>query len=265
MNNRYLGALMLLPLVALLFVGGDILKYGVLILSLLGMREFYKVLKFKNINSLGFIGYIFCVIYYLYMGKQVNFQLLTMLIILGTLILLIVPLFIPYYNFLDCGATLLGFVYVAVFFSLIPVIFFKEQGRYLIWLIFLSSWLCDTSAYYVGRCFGKHKISPKTSPNKTIEGSIGGLIGSTAACLIFGSIIQRYGVNIALYHFAAIGFICGILCQCGDLVASSIKRYAGVKDFSHLIPGHGGILDRFDSILFASVVVYYYITMILGM
>ena len=131
-----------------------------------------------------------------------------------------------------------------------------EYGKYLVWLVFIASWLCDTTAYYVGRMFGKTKLCPEVSPKKTVEGSIGGLLGSAISCGVFGFIIASYGVNISLIHYVIIGLICGVFCQFGDLVASSIKRYAGVKDYSNLIPGHGGILDRFDSILFSSVVVF---------
>jgi phosphatidate cytidylyltransferase len=91
------------------------------------------------------------------------------------------------------------------------------------------------------------------------------IISSCLACGIFGIFLRSFSVNINIVHFFLIGLICGVACQFGDLMASSIKRYIGVKDFSNLIPGHGGILDRFDSILFASVVVYYYMSFILGM
>ncbi len=159
--------------------------------------------------------------------------------------------------------TLLGFLYVPIFFSFIVLVNNKTYGNYLVWLIFISAWLCDTTAYYVGKYLGKNKLCPKVSPKKTIEGSIGGIIGASLACTIFGMVIFRLGVNIGIIHYILIGLICGIVCQFGDLVASSIKRYAGVKDYSNLIPGHGGILDRFDSILFSSVAVYYYLTFIL--
>ena len=113
--------------------------------------------------------------------------------------------------------------------------------------------------YYTGRAFGKRKVAPKVSPKKTVEGLIGGILGATLGCGIYGIIISRYGVEINVIHFFLIGAICGIMGFFGDLVASSIKRYVGIKDYSNLIPGHGGILDRFDSILFNAVVVFYYL------
>lgn len=264
MNNRYLGALILAPLVIFLFIGGEVLKYGVLILSLMGMYEFYKVLKVKNVNALSFFGYLLCIIYYITLNNTLNTSFIFYITIAAVLLLLCVPILDTKYNFIDIAVTLLGFLYVAVFFSFIILVNRKANGQYFIWLIFLSSWLCDTAAYYIGKTFGKNKLCPKISPKKTIEGSIGGLIGSILSCLLLGMYLLSVGINIGLVHYIIIGACCGVFSQLGDLVASSIKRWAGVKDYSSLIPGHGGILDRFDSILFSSVIVYYYLTFIIG-
>ncbi len=264
MNKRYLGALLLSPMLIFLFIGGVYLKYFTLIISLIGMYEFYTVIKEKKINALSYISYILCIIYYTLLDNTMSFQTVMLLLIAAVFIMLCIPVINTKYNFIDISVSVFGFVYIAVFFSFIVLVNFKVYGNYLIWLIFISSWLCDTTAYYVGRYMGKNKLCPKVSPKKTIEGSLGGLLGSSAACGIFGLVIISKGVNIPLIHFILIGLICGVFCQFGDLVASSIKRYVNVKDYSNLIPGHGGILDRFDSILFASVVVYYYITLIIG-
>ncbi|WP_315114879.1 phosphatidate cytidylyltransferase [uncultured Clostridium sp.] len=260
MNSRYLGALILSPLLIVLFIGGTALKYLALILSLLGMSEFYKVLKEKNIHPLSYIGYAMCLIYYVFLNLNVN-QLFNVITI-SVMVLLIIPILNRKYNFIDASITLLGFLYIAVFFSFIVLVSRKVYGNYLVWTIFISSWICDTSAYYTGKYFGKTKLCPEISPKKTIEGSIGGLLGSSIACGLFGMFLQGKGVTIPIIHFFLLGGISGILVQFGDLVASSIKRFLGVKDYSDLIPGHGGILDRFDSILFAAIVVYYYFTLI---
>lgn len=262
MNKRYLGALILSPLLIFLFLGGFYLKYFALILALGGMYEFYKVIKQKNINSISYIGYILCIIYYIMLDKNMNYHIVTLLIIASVLILLCIPVLDTKYNFIDVSTTILGFLYVGIFFSFIVLINQKTYGNYLVWLVFISSWLCDTTAYYVGRSLGKTKLCPKVSPKKTIEGSLGGLLGSAVACTLFGFAISKYNVSIPLYHYFIIGILCGVFCQFGDLVASSIKRYVNVKDYSNLIPGHGGILDRFDSILFSSVVVYFYLTLV---
>ncbi|WP_125153738.1 phosphatidate cytidylyltransferase [Clostridium rectalis] len=264
MNNRYIGALILSPLLVFLFIGGIYLKYLVFILSLMGLYEFYKVIKEKEINSFSIIGYIFCIIYYIYMGENINTEFIFYIIVLATIISLIIPVIDVKYNFIDSAATILGCIYVPVFFSFIVAVNNKMNGNYFVWLIFIASWVGDTSAYYTGKYFGNNKLCPKVSPKKTIEGSIGGLLGSAIGCGIFGFFIINKGVNILLIHFIILGVLSGILSQLGDLVASSIKRYAGVKDYSNLIPGHGGILDRFDSILFSTVAVYYYLNFIIG-
>lgn len=265
MNKRYLGALMISPLLIFLFIGGIYLKYFTLALSLAGIYELYTVVKQKNINTLSYVGYILCIIYYILLNKNINSQGIILLVTVAVFIMLCIPTIDLKYNFIDIAVTVFGFIYIAVFFSFIFLVSEKNYGSYLVWLIFISSWICDTAAYYVGRYLGKNKLCPKVSPKKTVEGSLGGLLGSVLACTIFGFIISNFGVNISLYHYTIIGGLSGMFCQFGDLAASSIKRYANVKDYSNLIPGHGGILDRFDSILFASVVVYYYITLILRM
>lgn len=264
MNKRYLGAIILSPLLVFLFLGGFYLKYFILLLSLGGMYELYKVVKQKNVNAIQLVGYILCVLYYLILNNNMDFKFVLLLVSIGLFIALCIPVINTKYNFIDIAVTLFSFLYVAVFFSFIVLIDNKLNGNYLIWLVFISSWMCDTTAYYTGRAFGKTKLCPEVSPKKTVEGSIGGLLGSTLICGLFGFFIKNQGVNIYIYHYFIIGLICGVFCQFGDLVASSIKRYVGVKDYSNLIPGHGGILDRFDSILFASVVVYSYLTLVVG-
>lgn len=267
MNNRYIGALILAPLIVFLFLGGEYLKYLVMVLSLLGMHEFYKVSTKKHYKPITLVGYILCIVYYLNMSNDFSTSFNVYILIAIIFLLLCIPVVYTNYNFVDVALTTFGFLYVAVFFSFIVFINKKIHGEYLVWIIFICSWVCDTSAYYAGRFLGKggkHKLCPKVSPNKTIEGSIGGLFGSALGCTIYGYAISKYGVPIELYHYPIIGVLCGIFGQFGDLIASSIKRFVGAKDYSNLIPGHGGVLDRFDSILLVSVVVFYYITFILN-
>lgn len=261
MNNRYIGALVLAPILIFLFLGGEPLKYLLLVASVMGLYEFYSVVSKKGIKPFKVVGYVAAIIYYLTLNN-ITFEQVAIILFLVTMVLMCIPAIKPEYNYIDVAVTVLGFIYVAVFFSFISKISYKEGGRFLLWLVFLASWGCDTVAYYSGRLFGKHKLCPKVSPKKTIEGSIGGLLGAVIFCLVFGIIIKDY-VNIPLYHYVIMAAIAGVFSQFGDLAASSIKRYSEVKDYSHLIPGHGGILDRFDSILFSAVVIFYYLTYII--
>lgn len=264
MNNRYIGALLLFPLIIFLFLGGAFLQYASLIIALLGSYEYYKVVKIKNFHPFEMLGYISSILYYILIGYTSNLNVFAYITILGTLIILTIPIINIKYTYIDAAITLLGFIYITVFSSFIYLIQAKQYGNQLVWLVFISSWATDITAYYVGKNFGKKKLCPNVSPNKTIEGSIGGLIGSTLFCGIAGYLFNKSGNPIPIINYLVIGALCGILCQFGDLVASSIKRYSEVKDYSHLIPGHGGILDRFDSILFASVTVYFYLAILLN-
>jgi phosphatidate cytidylyltransferase len=117
-------------------------------------------------------------------------------------------------------------------------------------------------AYYTGRLFGKHKLIERVSPKKTIEGAVGGLAGGALGSFALGLAVQNV-TGIAPVHFLVMGFLGAILGQIGDLAASSIKRYTGEKDFPKIIPGHGGVLDRFDSIIFVSLLVFLYSSYIL--
>ena len=128
-----------------------------------------------------------------------------------------------------------------------------SAGAAYLWLAFLGTWASDTFAYFVGTYLGKHKLCPLISPGKTIEGAIGGMIGSVIAIMLLGVLFK-----LPVYHCIIMGILVGIAAPLGDLVESAIKRFAGVKDSGQILPGHGGILDRFDSILFTVPAIYYY-------
>lgn len=261
LNNRYIGAAMIAPFILFIFLGGIYLKGFTILLSIAGLYEFYKAVKEKKINPISIVGYLLLAVFYL-LGN--NFEYIMYVIVLFTVVLLIIPVVNLKYTFIDVAITLIGFLYVGMLFSFIPLVNNKPSGEFLVWLIFIGSWVCDTAAYYSGKYLGKRKLCPEVSPKKTIAGSIGGLLGSALGCGVFGIIVSSYVSEVQVIHFFLIGTLCGIMGQFGDLVASSIKRYVGIKDYSNLIPGHGGILDRFDSILFNAVVVFYYLTFIVG-
>lgn len=259
-NNRYLGALMIAPFIIFVFLGGIYLKGFVLALSILALWEFYNALKEKNFKPILSVGYILLVAYYFLNN---NFELMMYILVAAAFILLIFPIINLEYTFIDVSLTLLGFIYCGILFSFVYLVNVKPSGEFLVWIIFIGSWLSDTAAFYSGKFWGKHKLSPKISPKKTIEGSIGGLVGAIIFSGVFGIVIQKYINIMPIYNYFIIGALCGLFGQLGDLVASSIKRYVGIKDYSNLIPGHGGILDRFDSIIFSATVVFYYLTFII--
>ena len=165
---------------------------------------------------------------------------------------------------LDVAVSLLGVLYIVGFILFIPLIHGTENGKFLVWYIVLGAWGTDTFAYYIGRKFGKHKLT-KVSPNKSVEGSIGGIVGAVILFLCYTIAVNHY-TDLALpyVYIGILGVIFSILGQFGDLAASSIKRYLEIKDFGELIPGHGGILDRIDSIIFIAPFAYFLLMILMG-
>lgn len=156
-----------------------------------------------------------------------------------------------------------GFMTLYITVSMWCIIFTKAFFEIeMMLLIFICAWTTDTFAYFSGRLFGKHKLIPNVSPNKTVEGAIGGVIGAIICCLIYLFILYKlpttdFIVNIWHWvsYFIAVGLVGGICSQIGDLIASSIKRDEDIKDFGWIFPGHGGVMDRFDSVMFISPVI----------
>ena len=148
-------------------------------------------------------------------------------------------------------------VYVILAFSALSAVRTLDNGVFYMFIPFICSWVSDMFAYFVGRLFGKHKLIPEISPKKTVEGSIGGIVFAVLAMLLFGFIVDSFfdAITVNYLVLGLMGFVLSIISQIGDLIASSLKREYGVKDYSNLLPGHGGIADRFDSIFAISLLV----------
>lgn len=162
------------------------------------------------------------------------------------------------YGIKDVSVTFLGMIYIPFLFSFFTLTRQMEDGYLYIWLILIGACATDTFAFFTGVTVGRVKIVPKISPKKTLEGCIGGVAGSVIAMTVFGACFRSV-LDVPLTHFAVLGLICGIISQLGDWSASAIKRTVGIKDYGSIIPGHGGVLDRIDSILFTAPAVYFYI------
>ncbi|MBQ7363478.1 MAG: phosphatidate cytidylyltransferase [Clostridia bacterium] len=160
-------------------------------------------------------------------------------------------------SYRSCTAVFMAVTYVTVSFTSLSLLRYMELGVYFFELVFISAWMCDSFAYFTGRLFGKHKLAPELSPKKTVEGSLGGVAFSIIGCLLYGLIIELIEPSLDANYImlAVIGVVGAFVAQVGDLWASLIKREYGVKDYSRLLPGHGGIMDRFDSILAVSTVI----------
>jgi len=150
------------------------------------------------------------------------------------------------------SATLLGIFY-CVFFPFHIVLIDRSEYSILIWLVFLAAFGTDIMAYFVGMAIGRHKLCPKLSPKKSKEGAVGGVLGSVLFCGIFAYFV----IPDMIAECMIISVVGSIVAQFGDLSASAFKRQMGIKDYGNLIPGHGGILDRFDSVYFTAPMIYY--------
>lgn len=257
-KTRLLSGIVLVILALLFIINGGYLLLTVLgIISLIGMYELYRVFKVEK--SAGIAGYIAAIIYYL--NLAFGFLPDIMALIMGLLIVCMCVFVFGYPKFHanQIIAVFFGVFYVAAMLSCIYLTRSLAGGRYLVWLIFLCSWGCDTCAYCFGMLFGKHKMSPKLSPKKSVEGAVGGVIGAAVLTIIYGFIFKSNMHADVPYIFMMAG-ICAagaLISMVGDLAASAIKRNFEIKDYGKLIPGHGGILDRFDSVIFTAPIIYY--------
>lgn len=249
-----------LVILAILLVsrGGVPLYLTMAVISLIGLNELYRVLKIDR-TPLGAIGYVMAFAYYGLVWFDGE-KFVTLMAIAALMVLMAIYVFaFPKYRTEEVTGAFFGVFYVAVMLSYVYQVRAMNDGRYLVWLIFISSWGCDTSAYCVGRLLGRHKLAPGLSPKKTIEGAIGGIAGAALLGFVFAIFFGAHMDEVENPEL-----VCSLACaiaavisQIGDLAASAIKRNHAIKDFGHLIPGHGGILDRFDSMLFTAPAVFF--------
>lgn len=255
------GIVLVIIALATIISGSWILFFTLLAVSLIGMRELYKVMKVsdEHVTVLELVGYLGAVLYYIAMKADFgNYG--TMAIIISMILILFVYVFgYPKYHAEQVMAAFFGVVYVAVMLSFIYLTRSLPDGKFLVWLIFLCSWGCDTCAYCVGMLIGRHKMAPVLSPKKSIEGAVGGVAGAALLGVIYAAATQGKMAEYAL--ICAVG---ALISMVGDLAASAIKRNQNIKDYGKLIPGHGGILDRFDSMIITAPVIYYLAKTILG-
>ena len=235
-------------------LGNWVLFATLLLVSLIGARELYQAMKVskKGFSLLELGGYAGIILYYLGMVfLEEKFHLAA--ILAGLVILMFIYVFrYPEYHAHQVMAAFFGIVYVGVMLSCIYQARMLPGGHFHVWLIFLCSWGCDTCAYCAGMLFGKHKMAPVLSPKKSVEGAVGGVAGAVLLGVIFAAVTKGPAAEYA--------GICGagaLISMVGDLAASAVKRNMEIKDYGKLIPGHGGILDRFDSVIFTAPVIYY--------
>ncbi|KNZ71237.1 phosphatidate cytidylyltransferase [Thermincola ferriacetica] len=252
---RVLSAVIGIPILLFsVWLGGWYLAAVITVLAVIGVLEFARIAEGMQVKVwvpgmlIGVILFILSVLF----PKKIKLALVVTIIIWVFLCRTVIG---TRFNILNGALSLTGTIYLGWLLSHILLLRALEFGFYLVLFVFMATWFTDTMAYFVGSGIGRHKLAPTISPKKTIEGAVGGLIGSTLAGLLMSFFLKE----VPMIHLLVIGFLAGIVGQAGDLVESAMKRKAGVKDSGNLIPGHGGVLDRFDSMLFTAPLVYYYV------
>ena len=264
--KRIITALIGFPVVACLLIFGN--KYIIDILFALtagfALYEYNNALKLKAKPVL-WIGYLACGLIGLIHVIPVEYLVNIIGILIPTTILILflhVIITNMKINIVDIALTLFGICYIVIFLLFIPTLMGRQNGKLLVWYIIFAAWGTDVFAYFIGCKFGKHKFS-QVSPKKSIEGCIGGTLGSLLFTVLYTIFLNNvYNMDINYILISVIGIVLSLIGQVGDFSASTIKRYVGIKDFSNLFPGHGGMLDRIDSVIFIAPFAYFLLMLI---
>ncbi len=267
MLERMLTVLVAVPIIFMsAYLGGLWFFALVAVLTLISLNEFYNMMKAKGMSPYYTIGNLFtlCIIVFVqFTLKHPNWEPVSSLILTSAIITTFsAAIFIRRSSMAvaNIGITILGVLYIGWLFSyLVFLRALTPHGIYLFLLMF-SIWGNDSAAYLFGKRFGKKQLSPIISPNKTVEGAIAGLVMAIAVSMFFGMMIEQAHFALNWFHYLAVGAIIGIFGQISDLSESLIKRDAGFKDSSKIVPGHGGVLDRMDSFIFTAPLLYYYVS-----
>ncbi len=264
------GTFLLIAAIFFLLFGGLPLLLILLFCSEVGLFEFYRATKVlpegKIFSPLSVTGYLLTGVFYFFLfWKNDTEHMLFIAVSLIVITMMIYVFTFPKYHADQIAYCIFGFLYVPLMLSFVYRVRALEHGIFTVWLIFLASWVCDTCAYLTGMAIGKHKLAPVLSPKKSIEGAIGGILGSVLAGFLYSYFVlekQMPGTMIGILIVCAVG---AVVSQTGDLAASAIKRNHEIKDYGHLIPGHGGILDRFDSVIFTAPMIYFLIVFVVNL
>ena len=264
--KRITSGLLGFPLVLIILLIGNryIVDIALAIIALLAMNEYFNAVQ-KVSNPVRWVGYLSC--FSIALIHLVPAEALTMVVTLSvpTILLILFAQVIATEmrtTFKDIAYTFLGIFYVVFFMIFVALIDGMQNGKILIWYAIIAAWGTDIFAYFIGKHFGKHKFS-KVSPKKSIEGCIAGTVGAILLMLLYTYVANTFwGMNYSYGFIAMISVILSLIGQIGDFAASSIKRYVDIKDYSNLIPGHGGMLDRIDSLIFLAPFAYALFTLL---
>ena len=227
----------------------------------LGAWEFYRLGTHAEAQPLTLFGAIWAVLFVVAALFQVDWATASLLASAAVLPLVWLIIFRRDTWLQSWGWTVTGILYMGWMLGHYVMLRQLDHGRELVILALFTTFACDTSAYFVGRAWGRHHMTPTISPHKTWEGAAGGFAGAVAAALALHFLLNLGGWSLPLSRLEVVGVGCliGVMAQVGDLLESLLKRRAGVKDSGNLLPGHGGVLDRIDSLVFTGVIVYYFV------
>ena len=249
--------------------GGIILAAVLYVISMIGFLELTKACGVRegqkpNALEIAGIAVITCYYFILYFMQSASYAV--MAILLAMIAIMSVYVFgFPKYHANQVMNAYFALIYAPVMLSFVFLTRELENGIYLVWMIFISSWISDTFAYLTGVMIGRHKLAPVLSPKKSIEGSVGGIVGAALFGVLFGAYLDStLGQEQYVVILAVVGGVGSVISQVGDLAASAIKRNHEIKDYGKLIPGHGGIMDRFDSVIFTAPITYFLITILMN-
>jgi len=259
LKKRVITALWGIPLlIAIIWFGGEPTFTGlVAFCGMLAIFEFYRLVAAAKVPPLTYFGLIWTLLFIL--SPHFDYVFLTPLLLASAVVLPLIWLLLRRRReeaYISWAWTIAGILYVGWLLSYLVALRGVDGGRDWIFFALFTTFGSDTIAFFVGSILGRHKISPHISPGKTWEGAVGGVLGAIIASLLLVTILDlplSYGQAVLL------GLLVSILGQLGDLTESWFKRNMGVKDSGKLLPGHGGVLDRIDSVVFAGIVVYYYV------
>lgn len=255
---RLLSSVVLMILMLFFVItGGNVLLVAVAFLSLMAMMEFMRMAKLHK-SPLAVLGYAAVVLYYglLLTGHM---DKLVPLCIFYLLALMAVYVFaFPKFRVEQILYLFFGFFYAGMLISYVYQVRELAGGAFSVWLIFIAAWGSDVFAYCAGMLFGKHKAFPVLSPKKTWEGCVGGVVGAAVVAVLYCLAMNHwFDQSFSVVQYAIICACGAVISQVGDLAASAMKRNNEIKDYGKLIPGHGGVLDRYDSVIFVAPIVYY--------
>lgn len=261
-KTRLLSSIVILVVMLFLVIsGGNVLLAAVSLFAMIAMMEFMRMVKLHKtplaISCYGAVALYYILLFTDNQDKLIPLSMCYLLVLMAAYVMTF-----PKYKAEQMALLFFGFFYGGILLSYVYQVRMLPGGAFSVWLIFIAAWGSDVCAYCAGMLFGKHKAFPKLSPKKTWEGCIGGVIGAVVIAVLYCFAMNYwFQQNLSVGQYAIVCGCGAVISQIGDLAASAMKRNHEIKDYGKLIPGHGGVLDRFDSVIFVAPLAFYLLQM----